>query len=194
MSDWYYAIDGQQFGPISNRELHDLAGNGGLQPTDLVWQDGFGDWRQASTVTGLFPAGAGTSPAGPPPVYTQPEFAETFVAYDDIGAQPVGTRTPEELKIPLLISAISNSALALIWVLTCVFSFLAIPLAILAWYEVKLYRKVDLIPNDQFGSEVKGLAPYQIAAGVLGGSIPSLVCGILLMIKGGEHADKGLPA
>jgi hypothetical protein len=188
VSDWYYAVDGQQFGPVSNRELHDLAGSGGLQPTDLVWQEGFDDWRQATTVSGLFPLGGTSAPPQPPPVNVAPQFAETFVGYDDIGPPTSTTRTPEELKIPLLISAVSNGALAFIWITTCLFSFIGIPLAILAWYEIKLYRQVDQIPNSQFGAEAKRLSVYQIVAGVIG-SVPSLVCGILLMIKGGEYAD-----
>ena len=183
MSDWYYAIDGQQHGPVSNRELHDLAGNGGLHPTDLVWQDGFADWKPASEVAGLFlqpssqpQMASGDGKANP--------YAETVVAVDSATSV---YRTPDMLKIPLLISAISSCFFATIYVATCFLFFLGIPLGILAFYEIKLYQKTDKIPTTQFAAEAKNLAIYQTIAGVLTGNVPSLICGILLLVKGGEY-------
>lgn len=184
MSEWYYAIDGQQHGPVSNRELHDLAGSGGLQPTDLVWQDGFADWKPASEVAGLFPAhGSTPTPPPPPTMGGSNPFAETFVSP---GSNGPSHRTPDILKIPLLISGISCCVVGVLWTLTCFGAILGIPLAVLAYYELKLYRKADLIPLRQFAGEAKNLSVYQIIAGAVTGNIPTLVCGILLMVKSGE--------
>jgi GYF domain 2 len=47
---WYLARDGQQFGPISEAEMAKLVELGHLQPTDLLWRDGFPDWRPAMVV------------------------------------------------------------------------------------------------------------------------------------------------
>ena len=48
--DWYYAINNQQHGPVSEAELRDLADRGRLGPRDLVWKDGMAEWVPASTV------------------------------------------------------------------------------------------------------------------------------------------------
>jgi uncharacterized protein DUF4339 len=47
---WFLARDGQQFGPISEAEMAKLVELGHLQPTDLLWRDGFPDWRPALVV------------------------------------------------------------------------------------------------------------------------------------------------
>ena len=39
MADWYYTTNKQQMGPVSRDELSQLANQGLLKPTDLVWQD-----------------------------------------------------------------------------------------------------------------------------------------------------------
>lgn len=211
MSEWYYAIDGEQSGPVSDRELHDLAGNGSVQPTDLVWQEGFVDWMPASTVSGLFPQGAAT----PPPIQramggASAEFAETQIGPDVVDAgnpyaaggwQPAGQtaasappRTPDGLKVPLLISLISNCAIAAIWAITCFGIIFAIPLGILAWNEYQLWQRVDRADNQWFGAEAKRLSVWQIVAGVLTLNAISLVCGILLMIEGGRHETAAVAA
>ncbi len=195
MSDWYYAIDGQQHGPVSEKELHRLAGTGGIQPTDLLWRDGFVDWSEASTVAGLFAGGAGPVP---PPIDKQ--FAETHIEPDSSNPyrapspvlQPGTARTPEALKIPLLISTVSNCVYVALWTASCIGVVLAIPLGFLAWNEYKLYQDVDRIPDYQFGARAKSLSVWQIVVGVVTLNVPSLVCGILLMMKGGEYVRQGM--
>jgi hypothetical protein len=61
---WYLARDGQQFGPISEAELAKFIELGHLQPNDLLWREGFPDWRPAMVV---FPprAQAAMRPTGP---------------------------------------------------------------------------------------------------------------------------------
>jgi GYF domain 2 len=53
-SEWYYARDGQPMGPVSSAQLTQLAADGVLQPTDLVWKEGLAQWFQASSIKGLF--------------------------------------------------------------------------------------------------------------------------------------------
>jgi hypothetical protein len=60
-TQWYLARDSQQFGPLSDAELARFIELGHLQPTDLLWRDGFPDWRPAMVV---FPAMRGP-PTGP---------------------------------------------------------------------------------------------------------------------------------
>jgi hypothetical protein len=49
-TQWYLARDGQQYGPLSETELHKIVELGHLQPTDLLWREGFADWRPALVV------------------------------------------------------------------------------------------------------------------------------------------------
>ena len=66
---WYYAVNGQQQGPVEQDELVALARDGKLRPGVLVWNSSMGNqWAKAATVPGLFDA-AGAEPWGvPPPV------------------------------------------------------------------------------------------------------------------------------
>jgi hypothetical protein len=63
-TEWFYTKDGEQLGPVSSKQLSQLAASGELQPTDLVWKEGAPDWKPASIVKGLF--AETTTP--PPPV------------------------------------------------------------------------------------------------------------------------------
>ena len=49
-TQWYIAREGQQFGPISDAELAKFIELGHLQPNDLIWREGFPDWRPAMVV------------------------------------------------------------------------------------------------------------------------------------------------
>src|SRR5262245_54729280 len=61
-SSWYLARDGEQFGPISEPEMAKLVELGHLKPTDLLWREGFPDWRPAMVV---FPPHSRPLPGGP---------------------------------------------------------------------------------------------------------------------------------
>jgi hypothetical protein len=62
---WYYAVDGQQFGPVGDAELRELIATGRLRPRDLVWNESMGDrWQQVAEATGQ-PDAAGPLPPGP---------------------------------------------------------------------------------------------------------------------------------
>jgi len=64
--EWYFTSNGQQMGPVSGATLRDLAVQGQLKPTDLVWRDGMSAWTPASATRGLFPS-------QPPPLESIPE-------------------------------------------------------------------------------------------------------------------------
>jgi uncharacterized protein (TIGR00266 family) len=70
MIEWFYAQNGQQYGPVTTQELQAMAADGRLSPTDPVWKEGLADWTPAARVQGLFQK-KGTqalSAAPPPPV------------------------------------------------------------------------------------------------------------------------------
>lgn len=214
MAEWFYAINGEQYGPVSDRELHDLAGNGSLQPTDLVWREGFVDWVECSTVAGLFPGGASLAPplpssrlettvpgdrarqgdAGLDNVELLDDHAASAAPQSFARARHVAqVRTPDDLKIPILISGIFNLVVGGVWAITCIGLLLTLPMWILAWYELSLFNKADKISTEQFAAETKQLSIYQIVLGIF--NTPTLICGIILMIQAGRYEDpKGIPA
>lgn len=56
-TQWYYRKDGQKLGPVSSRQLKELAASGQLQPTDMIWREKLPKWAEARKVQGLFPRG-----------------------------------------------------------------------------------------------------------------------------------------
>jgi hypothetical protein len=72
MSEWHYSKNNQQQGPVSAEQLKQLAASGQLNPSDLVWKEGMGQWTEARKIKGLFPMktvlpslSASSSPARP---------------------------------------------------------------------------------------------------------------------------------
>jgi hypothetical protein len=68
-TQWYLAREGQQYGPLSEMELAKFVELGHLQPTDLLWREGFPDWRPAMVV---FPQ---RKPTAPRPMQRGPVMA-----------------------------------------------------------------------------------------------------------------------
>lgn len=60
-SEWFYAKDGKQFGPVAPAELKGMATSGLLDPTDLIWKEGMADWKPANSVANLFSAAPAVS-------------------------------------------------------------------------------------------------------------------------------------
>lgn len=77
--EWFYTTHKQKMGPVSWKELIELAEVGILKPHDMVWTDGMDEWIKAINKKGLFTAGgdaeeapvpkkkAGYTEAKPPP-------------------------------------------------------------------------------------------------------------------------------
>jgi hypothetical protein len=68
---WYLAREGQQYGPLTDPELAKFVELGHLQPTDLLWREGFPDWRPALAVFPP-PAGGRKEASAPPPADAKP--------------------------------------------------------------------------------------------------------------------------
>lgn len=54
---WYYAVGGQQHGPVTDESLQSMLQSGAVRGTDLVWQSGMPQWVPAHTVPSLATAG-----------------------------------------------------------------------------------------------------------------------------------------
>ncbi|WP_193788975.1 DUF4339 domain-containing protein [Zavarzinella formosa] len=53
--EWFYSVGDTRQGPVTEEQLRQLAAEGSLKPTDLVWKDGMPDWVEARTIPGFFP-------------------------------------------------------------------------------------------------------------------------------------------
>src|SRR5580765_5271310 len=63
MFEWYYTRNKEPCGPVNSTQLKELAAQGELLPTDLVWKDGMTEWVSAATLKSLF-----AGPGAPTPV------------------------------------------------------------------------------------------------------------------------------
>lgn len=53
-TQWYYLKNGNQVGPLSSKELKQLADSGSILPSDYIMKEGVEKWRSASSVKNLF--------------------------------------------------------------------------------------------------------------------------------------------
>lgn len=74
MHEWYYARNGQQSGPVTLDHLRNLARDGQLDSSALVWNSSMKDWTPAGQVDGIFTA-TQQNPDGPPPDPSNPYAA-----------------------------------------------------------------------------------------------------------------------
>jgi hypothetical protein len=54
-SQWYYGRESEISGPVTDRELFDLAARGEIDPTDTIWRNDIEAGVRASNVKYLFP-------------------------------------------------------------------------------------------------------------------------------------------
>lgn len=62
---YYVGINGQQSGPFDKNMLKQMAANGQIDPSTLVWKNGMSDWQAASTQSDLNDIWAQTPPPMP---------------------------------------------------------------------------------------------------------------------------------
>lgn len=96
--------------------------------------------------------------------------------------------TRDSIKIPLLISAISNIVVGLIWASTCVGIVLTVPMVILCIFEFSLWSKADSLQPRRLGEDAKRLSIFEIVVGIA--NTPTLICGIIIQIKSGKLASR----
>ncbi len=61
---WYYEVDRQQRGPVSDQEFAGLVQAGTIRAETLVWQEGWENWRTWGSVAGMHSAGVPASYPG----------------------------------------------------------------------------------------------------------------------------------
>ena len=115
MSDWFYAANNEQKGPINESELKaDIAANK-LPADTLVWKDGMDDWKPANSLPAFSfrpaPAPAAIQPGVPAAASASPAPATKVVAASPDVNNPDSTKpigmddlkgmmgTPEALEV-----------------------------------------------------------------------------------------------
>jgi hypothetical protein len=64
--DWFYALDGQQNGPVSDATLDGLARSGVINQDTLVWHSALADWQPLRTARAASPPSVPPVPGGAP--------------------------------------------------------------------------------------------------------------------------------
>ena len=142
MSDWYYAHDGQQKGPVPTSELQRLAANGGFDAEkDLVWKEGMDDWKPASSVpelvAALRPAAPDLSPADqpqaiPPAPAPEPVASSTAATPAAVTARPQPSAPTAPVAAASTGLAVGSLICGILAFLSCLLWCLAIPLGLAA--------------------------------------------------------------
>jgi uncharacterized membrane protein len=88
MSDWYYAANNEQKGPVNESELKANLASGKLPADALVWKDGMDNWTPANQVAAF------TFRPAPAPAKVQPplESEPTIKAAGSTSANPDSTK------------------------------------------------------------------------------------------------------
>ena len=126
-AQWYIARDGKQHGPISEAELTTFIEQGHLQPNDLVWREGFADWRPAMLV---FPPRGGPAASRPVPprqrpMARQPETAAADPSYGPDLDDAEGGRRFRPLRVAAVLLLLATLAGALAYLYSARLSELA---------------------------------------------------------------------
>jgi hypothetical protein len=64
--DWFYALNGQQQGPVSDAALDELLRSGTINPDTLVWHNALADWQPLKTARERLPPPVLPVPGGAP--------------------------------------------------------------------------------------------------------------------------------
>lgn len=94
-TQWHIARGDKKHGPVTQESLQQIARNGKLRPTDLLWREGMGEWVLASSVPGLFPA------VSPPALPPQPVAYATPQSAGYVASPPAPTTAGQRMLIPV---------------------------------------------------------------------------------------------
>ena len=117
-SNWYFARQGQQFGPVSSGQLREMARTRQVLPTDLIWKQGMDKWVAAASIQDLFqqgmpplPQAIGSAQIQPVPPYYPPQHV---APRDSIGQPPPAVG--ETLGIICLLIPLAGAMLNYFWI------------------------------------------------------------------------------
>ena len=70
---WYYAIGGERFGPVTHSELERLVQAGTIVADTLIWRQGMNEWQTLAAVRAVNPAWIAERRLATPPALETPE-------------------------------------------------------------------------------------------------------------------------
>lgn len=205
---WYYAVKGQQQGPVEWEALVALAHDGKVTPSDLVWNPTLGNqWVKASTVSGLFAAESG--PLSTPP--SAAEWAQDARFKGQLHNRDLMAGARSALAgnwglgvggflVYLLVTLALSLLAALIPILGQIVVFVVTGALMLGWYGFYLVLSrrqvagVGLIFEGfkQFGTAF--LAYLLMGLLVFGWALPGIVLMIVALVSAFRHPGMGVPA
>jgi len=89
------------------------------------------------------------------------------------------------IVVPVLISAIGNIVVGLIWISTVCGAVLAVPMFILCIFEFIFYSESDRLARSRFTSKAKTIGIFEIILGLF--NMVSLIAGIIVLINLGRY-------
>src|SRR5215468_2392904 len=92
--EWHLVRDGKPYGPLSELEFLTFIELGHLTPNDLLWRDGFTEWRSA---TAVFPELQKVLS----PSHTEPLDCWITVSEPLVAARPAGLRATSRKALAL---------------------------------------------------------------------------------------------
>lgn len=101
----------------------------------------------------------------------------------------VASASRNSVKTLLLIAAVSNIVVGLMWASTVFGIVFALPLWLLCVFELVLWSKSDQLSVKDFANRAKTLGIVEVIAGLV--SLPTMICGILVLVGSGKirHND-----
>lgn len=77
-TEWNLSRDGETYGPYTSEELREMAVDGNIVPTDLVWKEGLDDWVEARKLKALWEGVAVSAPPSAVMTDVQEESTTAF--------------------------------------------------------------------------------------------------------------------
>jgi uncharacterized membrane protein len=107
MSDWYYAAENEQKGPVNDAELKAQLASSKLPADTLVWTDGMDGWKPANEVAALkAPAPGEVAPAAAP-VAGEPDSTKPVGIADIMGKPEALAVTAEDAETNRIMGVIA---------------------------------------------------------------------------------------
>jgi hypothetical protein len=105
-------------------------------------------------------------------------------------ARPVAEKDSvrDGVKLVLLVSAVANVVVGVLWGTTCFGLVLTGPMAVLSVFEVLLWSKADRLSDRELADRAWTLALFEVGLGVF--NTPTLVCGIVALVYSGRLRDR----
>ena len=145
---WYYTLNGQQAGPISQAELAQML-QSTLPADTLVWKEGMADWVMANTL-GEFQALTNGSPNSPPPLATaaptnNPYSSPIASSHQNYQAGDYPLPKVKKANFGLLISLLSIGTLLMIGGYIAMFTGLMTNVTTAAYEEIEEIEEVEAV-------------------------------------------------